>query len=146
MKQEDSPIEDFYQGYVECADIKIDLPMEDFLWRTRFHEKIVEKRENMQKCCKQLSNPSPRGFSGRMSPNELTPRNPGEDTTNPPIWLSGLLDSMIQIENKFDKNMVEVEKIKNKASKKNEDEDTLTVKDHEKYSLIDADDKKEEES
>jgi hypothetical protein len=30
MKQEDSPIEDFYQVYVECADVKIDLPIEDF--------------------------------------------------------------------------------------------------------------------
>jgi hypothetical protein len=30
MKQEDSPIEDFYKGYVECSYLKIDLPAEDF--------------------------------------------------------------------------------------------------------------------
>jgi hypothetical protein len=30
MKQEDSPIEDIYQGVVECADIKIDIPIKDF--------------------------------------------------------------------------------------------------------------------
>jgi hypothetical protein len=60
---------------------------------------------------------SPRGFSGHMSPIELTPRNLHEDTTNPPIWLSELLDSMKQIENKVDKNIAEVEKIKNKKLK-----------------------------
>jgi hypothetical protein len=40
------------------------------------------------------------------------------DTTNPPIWLSGLLDSMKQIESKVDKSLAEVEKIINKAEKK----------------------------
>jgi hypothetical protein len=61
---------------------------------------------------------SPRGFSGHMSPNDMTPRYPHEFTTNSPIWLSGLLDSMKRIENKVDKTMAAVEKIKNEASKK----------------------------
>jgi hypothetical protein len=42
-------------------------------------------------------------------------RNSHEDSTNPPIWLSGLLDSMKQIENKVDKNITEEEKTKNEA-------------------------------
>jgi hypothetical protein len=48
----------------------------------------------------------------------MTARNPHVDTTNPPIWLSGLLDSMKQIESKVDKSLAEVEKIINKAEKK----------------------------
>jgi hypothetical protein len=81
-----------------------------------------------------------------MSPNDTTPRNLHKDTTIPPIWLSGVLDSMKWIEIKVDKTTAEVEKIKNEASKQIEDEDTPMVKDHEKDSLMDADDKKEEES
>jgi hypothetical protein len=81
-----------------------------------------------------------------MSPNDMTPRNLHEDTTIPPIRLSGLLYSMKWIENKVDKNTAEVEKIKNKASKTIEDEDTLREKDLDKDSLMDADDKTEEES
>ncbi len=76
----------------------------------------------------------------------MTPINPYEGTIIPPIWLSGLLDSMKQIENKFDKTTAEVENINNESSKTIEDEDTLMVKDHEKDSLMDGDDKKEEES
>jgi hypothetical protein len=42
-----------------------------------------------------------------MSPDDMTQRNPHEDTTIPPIWLPGLLDSMKQIENKVDKTTAE---------------------------------------
>ncbi len=30
LKQEDSPIKDIYQGFVECADIKVHTPIKDF--------------------------------------------------------------------------------------------------------------------
>jgi hypothetical protein len=99
MKQEDSPIEDFYQCCVECADIKLDLPFEDFNGEQDSMKKISginEKKhaEEPRTTQRSMESRSPRGFSGHMSPNELTPRNPHEDTTNPPIWLSRLLDSM----------------------------------------------------
>ncbi len=76
-----------------------------------------------------------------MSPNDI-PRNLHKDSAILPIWFSGLLDSMKWIKNKVDKTTAEVEKIKNKASKTIEDEETLMEKDHEKDSVVDADDKK----
>jgi hypothetical protein len=46
---------------------------------------------------------SPGEFGGHMSHYDMTPRNSHKDSTNPPIWLSGLLDSIKRIENKVDK-------------------------------------------
>jgi hypothetical protein len=57
MKQEITPIKDFYQGYVECTDVKIDLPIEDFYGEQDSIKKLsVKKGVNMQKHHKQLSN------------------------------------------------------------------------------------------
>jgi hypothetical protein len=53
-----------------------------------------------------------------MSPYDMKPRKPHEDSTSPPIWLSGLIDSMKLIENKVNKNTTEVENIKKESSKK----------------------------
>jgi hypothetical protein len=61
---------------------------------------------------------SPEKFSGHMSPYDMKPRKPHEDSTSPPIWLSGLIDSMKLIENKVNKNTTEVENIKKESSKK----------------------------
>jgi hypothetical protein len=44
LKQEDSPTEDFYQGYVECADEKIDVSIEDFYGEQDFMKRISGKR------------------------------------------------------------------------------------------------------
>jgi hypothetical protein len=74
MKQEDSPIEDFYQGYVEQDSMK------------RLSGKKVKKHAEVPQTTQQsMESRSPRGFSGHLSPNEMAPRNPCEDTTNPPI-------------------------------------------------------------
>jgi hypothetical protein len=99
----------------------------------------------MQTTQRSMESRSPRGFSRHMSPYDMTPRNLHEDSTNPPIWISGSLDSIKQIKNKVDKNMAEERKSRTKPLK-NEDEDKRMVKDHEKDSLMGADHKKEEES
>jgi hypothetical protein len=58
MKHEDSLVEDFYMGYVECPDVKIDLPTEDFYGEQDSMKKISGKKgEKMQKHHEQLSDP-----------------------------------------------------------------------------------------
>jgi hypothetical protein len=122
QREEDSPIEDFYH-YVECSDVKIDLQIEDFYgehdsMKKNSGKKWKKHEEAPHPTQRSMESRSPRGFSGHRSSKDMTARNPHVDTTNPPIWLSGLLDSMKQIESKVDKSLAEVEKIINKAEKK----------------------------
>ncbi len=109
---------------------------------TKFSGKQGGEAEASQTTWQSMDSKFTKEFSEHMSPNDVTPRKLHEATAIPPIWLSGILESIKSIKTMVHKNNAEVVKLKNEALKKKEIEEKVIVEDPDK-DLLDTDDKKE---